>query len=85
MMKILEYWKSAATTVVVLAGMVWGAVTWADEIVRNAKSVPELKQITSDNADQIKLMIEREKQREALTAAQGEEMLRLLREIRAER
>ena len=43
MMKILEYWKSAATTVVVLAGMVWGAVTWADEIVRNAKSVPRAK------------------------------------------
>lgn len=84
-MKMIEYWKSTATAVALLAGMVWGAVTWADEIVRNAKSVPDLQKITAANAEQIKLLVEREKQREAATLEQGEEMLRLLREIREER
>lgn len=83
--KLLEQWKATAMAAAVLLGMVWGAVTWADEVVRNAKDVPALKMITAKNAEQIKLLIEREKHRDSETLRQNAQIIRMLEDIQNDR
>lgn len=75
---LLQRWKTTATALAALAGMVWYGVTFADEVIRNAKTVPELQQITAENAEQIRRLVERSEHREAAQVEQGRRILEML-------
>lgn len=71
----INRFKTTIFAVFALLGATWYGVTFADEIIKNAQEVPELKKLVQQNALALDRLIEERKLKEDLIVQQNKLIL----------
>lgn len=81
MESLLKKWKEIVGSAIFLGGIVWVGITSADEIIKNIKEVPTLKEAVEQNASQIKALLDKKDANEQTILDQNERILRMLEDM----